>query len=249
MTRPDGRDETAARPERDGPRGRVRAVAAAGGLTVAALLVSILGGVAFVIPLIVYDVDVASTGAFLALAATGQFAFLAVAYAYHRRRPALSVRVSVPTVRELGVVAAGLVAALVLASTIWVVLTALDLAPTSVIDDAGAVDASVFLGLAVLSVVLIAPAEEYLFRAVVQGRLRQAFGPIGAIAGSSLLFGSIHLANYGGSFPAVVAGALLVTVTGAVLGAVYEDTGNLVVPVAVHAFYNVSLLLVAYATA
>lgn len=228
-------------------RSRVRAVAVGGGLTVAALLVSLLGGVAFVIPLLVYGVDVASTAAFLVLMAAGQVGFLAVACAYHRRHPELGVTARVPTGRDLGVAGLGTVVALVVATGLSVAVSALDLAPGSVIDDAGSVDPSVFLGLAVLSVLLVAPAEEYLFRGVVQGRLRRAFGPVGAVAGSSLLFGSVHLANYTGSFAAVVAGALLVATTGTVLGAVYEYTGNLAVPVAVHALYNASLLLLAYA--
>lgn len=198
--------------------------------------------------MLVYEVDVASTGAFLALTAAGQVGFLAVAYAYHRRHPELGISATVPTGRDLGVAALGTTLALVVATGLSVAVNALDLAPGSVIDDAGSVDPSVFLGLAVLSVLLVAPVEEYLFRGVVQGRLRRAFGPVGAVAGSSLLFGSVHLANYTGSFAAVLAGALLVAATGTVLGAVYEYTGNLAVPVAIHALYNASLLLLAYAT-
>ena len=37
-----------------------------------------------------------------------------------------------------------------------------------------------------------------LFRGVIQGRLGRSFGPVAAVVGSSLLFGSIHLGNYTG---------------------------------------------------
>nr|WP_303646822.1 CPBP family intramembrane glutamic endopeptidase [Haloarchaeobius salinus] len=128
-------------------------------------------------------------------------------------------------------------------------LAALDLVPGSVIEESGTIDPNFFLGVAVLSVLIVAPAEEYLFRGVVQGRLRETFGPVGAVVGSSLLFGSVHLANYTGSVEQVVAGALLIAGTGAVLGALYEWTDNLTVPIVTHALYNVVLAGTAYVTA
>ncbi|WP_425498393.1 CPBP family intramembrane glutamic endopeptidase [Halogeometricum salsisoli] len=100
--------------------------------------------------------------------------------------------------------------------------------------------------MAALSVVLVAPAEEWLFRGVVQGRLRQGVGPTPAIAGSSLLFVSIHLANYSGSLLPVFAGASLIVVVGCVFGALSEYTDNLAVPIMTHATYNVVLLILSY---
>lgn len=94
--------------------------------------------------------------------------------------------------------------------------------------------------------ILVAPVEEFLFRGVIQGRLRGRFGPVAAIAGSSLLFGALHLSNYTGSILPIVSGALLITTVGAVFGALYERTGNLAVPVLVHAIYNVILLTISY---
>jgi membrane protease YdiL (CAAX protease family) len=59
----------------------------------------------------------------------------------------------------------------------------------------------------------------------------------------------MHLANYSGSLPCVVAGALLIAAVGAVLGAVYERTGNLVVPILAHASYNVVQVMTSYLAA
>ncbi|WP_336133274.1 CPBP family intramembrane glutamic endopeptidase [Natronomonas amylolytica] len=67
-------------------------------------------------------------------------------------------------------------------------------------------------------------------------------------AGSSLLFGSMHLANYSGRLLPIVAGALMISIIGTIFGILYERTGNLAVPILVHAVYNVVLLLVSYAT-
>ena len=224
---------------------RVRAVAVVFGLTVATFLASLVVGVAFVVPAVLIGLDIESAPVFVFLTAVGQLAFLAIGLAYARRYGA-AVRIVRPTRRHLAFVVAGVVGALAVAVGGSLALAAFDLVPGSVIVDAATNDPAVLLGLAALSAVLIAPVEEFLFRGVIQGRLRRAFGPVGAVAGSSLLFGSMHLANYTGSLVGVVAGALLIAAVGAVFGALYERTGNLAVPVAVHALYNALLLGVAY---
>lgn len=226
---------------------RPRAVAVAVGITLAALVVSVAVGIGLVVPAVLLglDLDVADPAVFLSLTVAGQVGFLAVALAYARRR-GLRIRTVVPTRRESGYAVGATVVALVAAVGLSVVLSEFGLVPGSVIGDAATADATVLLGLVVLSALVIAPTEEFLFRGVVQGRLRESFGPVGAVAGSSLLFGSVHLLNYSGSLPAVVAGALLIATTGAVLGAVYERTRNLAVPILAHAAYNAVLLGSAY---
>lgn len=225
--------------------GALRAAGVAIGLTVAAFVVSLVGGVAFVVPLLVLDVTFDSVAVFLALTAVGQVGFLVVGYAYARTR-GLRIPVRRPDGRDLALAAAGVVGAFVVATVLAAVLAGLDLLPRSVLGEVAAVDPTILLGLAVLSVVLVAPAEEFLFRGVVQGRLRQSVGPVGAVAGASLLFGSMHLGNYAGSVGSVLAGALLIAATGSVFGILYERTRNLTVPVLAHAVYNVVLLGVAY---
>lgn len=141
----------------------------------------------------------------------------------------------------------GLFAALVLVFSISVVAAAAGVAPgESVFDDPIAADPTVALWLAVLSVVLVAPAEELLFRGAIQGRLRRAFGPVGAIAGASLLFGSIHFVNFTGSIVAAVVGVGVVTIGGVIFGLIYERTSHLVVPILAHGAYNSVLLTGAF---
>jgi len=227
--------------------GAVRAVLVALGLTVAGFLVSLIGGVAFIVPLIILEVDIQSTGPFLALTAVGQVGFLVLGYAY-ARFTGLTVHASRPSARELGWALAGVVAALVVAIVVSAVLAALDLVPESVLGDAVVSDPNLVLGLAVLSIVLVAPAEEFLFRGVIQGRLRRSLGPVGAVVGSSLLFGSLHLGNYTGETAAVVAGALLIACVGTVFGILYERTENLAVPIVAHGVYNTVLMMLSYLT-
>lgn len=213
-----------------------------------AIVVSTLVGVVFLVPSLALGLDVETTLGLLLLTAAGQLGFLLFGVAYARRR-GLPVPVRAPTAREAGYAVGATLVALVLATGLSVLLAALDLVPGSVIEESGRIDPNFFLGVAVLSVLIVAPAEEYLFRGVVQGRLRETFGPVGAVVGSSLLFGSVHLTNYTGSVPQVVAGVLLIAGTGAVLGTLYEVTDNLTVPIVTHALYNVVLAGTAYVTA
>lgn len=227
--------------------GTARAILVAVGLTVAGIVVSLVGGVAFIIPLIILEVDVQSTGPFLALTAVGQVGFLAVGYLY-ARYSGLMVHISRPSLREVAVALAGVLAALVVVTVTSGIFAVLGLVPGSVIGDAAFEDPMLLLGLAALSIALVAPAEEFLYRGVVQGRLRWSFGPVGAVVASSLLFGSIHLGNYTGNTAAVVSGAVVIACGGLVFGTLYERTRNLAVPIVAHAVYNTLLLVLAFLT-
>jgi len=227
----------------------LRSILAAVALTVVAVLASMAGSVVLAIPLLVLQYDVTSPALFLGLTAAGQLVFIGVTHLYRRRRDGHPVvRIEGLDARTTGIAVGAAILAILLATAFSLLLSTLGLLPSSVIGEAGISNPVVYLGLAALTVVLIAPAEEYLFRGAVQGRLRETFGPVGAVVGSSLLFGSVHLTNYSGSVASVVAGTLLIAVTGAVLGAAYEYTKNLTVPIVIHALYNVTLLGLAYAT-
>lgn len=225
----------------------LRAVGLAVGLTIAALGLSLVGGVAFLLPIILLGVDPQNTLVFIVLSAVGQFGFIAVGLIYVSRS-GLSVPIAVPSAREFGLAAGGVFVALVGATLLSALLAALNLLPESVIEGNIQAEPRLLLALAALSVVLVAPAEEFLFRGVIQGRLRQSMGPLWAVGFASVLFGSLHLANFSGALQAVVAGAALISVTGAVFGVLYERTENLTVPIVAHACYNVVLLGLAYLT-
>lgn len=231
-----------------GTRAKLRAVAVAVGLLLAGLVVSVVFGVVFTVPLLLFGSDLTGSFEFLALAAVGQIGFLAVGVVYVRRAGGVTIRW--PTRRDLVYTAGGLLAALGLVLGLSVVAAAAGVAPeSSVFDDPIAQDPSVALGLAALSIVLVAPAEELLFRGAIQGRLRRSFGPVAAIAGASLIFGSIHLVNFGGSVVGALVGAVTITVGGVVFGTVYERTRNLVVPVLAHGAYNTVLLVTTFLAA
>ena len=92
-----------------------------------------------------------------------------------------------------------------------------------------------------LSILLVGPGEELLFRGLVQGILREAFGSVPAIVLASAIFAGIHYVALSGG-----AGARLVTIAilllpSLVFGTAYEVRENLVVPALIHGTYNATL--------
>lgn len=120
-----------------------------------------------------------------------------------------------------------------------VVVSLLDLETArNVAVERGQENPELFLVFLPIQFLLTAPAEELLFRGVVQGLLRRAYGVLPGIVFASLLFGLIHYPALAGSKGVLTVIALLVA-TGALLGVLYEYTGNLLVPIVVHALWNV----------
>jgi membrane protease YdiL (CAAX protease family) len=93
-----------------------------------------------------------------------------------------------------------------------------------------------------LSFLVVAPGEELLYRGLVQGTLRDAYGPWLSIAGASALFALNHVSalvtaeSSAGTAVAVTIG--LVLVLSIVLGYLYERTETLIVPILVHGAFN-----------
>jgi hypothetical protein len=176
--------------------------------------------------------------------AAGGLLTFAVGFAYVVRRLG-GVDLRAPTAVERRWIAGGLLAALVVAFGALSVGNAVGrggdvaaglLAPVLVADPA------LRVALGVLAVLVVAPAEELLFRGAVQGRLGRSFGTVATVVVAGALFavsGVGVLAVVGGA-PAAMAVAVAFVV-GVVLGVVYEATENLAVPVLVHGAYGTVL--------
>lgn len=72
--------------------------------------------------------------------------------------------------------------------------------------------------------------EELLFRGVIQEGLALYWHPLGALACASLLFGLAHAIT-----PAYF---VLATIMGIYLGTIHHLTGNLLIPILIHALYD-----------
>lgn len=90
-----------------------------------------------------------------------------------------------------------------------------------------------------VSVVAVGPAEELLFRNLVQKTLSVDFSTSGAIAGASVIFAIAHVPAYIGSgHQALLASLLVVFGLSCVLGAVYARTESVIVVALVHGAYD-----------
>ena len=161
-------------------------------------------------------------------------------------RELVAERVRRPTTRDTAFAVAGVLVLLVAAVAIdrVVEMIGIDVASNAVVV-AGERDPTLFLYLTPITLLLVGPAEELLFRGVVQGLLSRAYRPASAVVIASAVFGAIHLPALigSGSVTYIVAAALL----GLVLGAAYELTDNIVVPAAAHGVYNAILFAGLYA--
>jgi len=172
-----------------------------------------------------------------------------LAYLSLRAGPGL-VGVRMPTGRDLLWVVAGFVImfALVIVAAVALQTLGVESNQNAVVDIARQ-DPSILLVMIPAAFLVIGPAEELLFRGIVQGRLRAVFGPAPAIAIASVIFGLAHLTAYAGGSGNVTAVAVpvgLLSVLSVVFGVAYERTNNLVVPALIHATYDAVLFGLLY---
>lgn len=151
--------------------------------------------------------------------------------------------------RQWGLVAAFVVVAFVLRSVVLVGMTqaGVDPAPSQIGEFDVQFDLLAIMLIPVMLLV-VGPAEELLFRGVIQKYLREATSARTAIVVAGLLFGSIHV------FAVVRAGVVALVVTlgvitgvGMGLGWLYERTGSLPAAMIAHGGYNALILASAVA--
>jgi membrane protease YdiL (CAAX protease family) len=166
-----------------------------------------------------------------------------VAFFYYRWRgnPIEHLGLAVPGRRELGWAGGGL-AVLV---GVWLGTNALTQhfgVPVAEHQLGALSEPSQILVFIALSFLIVAPGEELLYRGLVQGTLREAYGAWPSIAAASALFALNHVGALvttdasAGTATAVTIG--LVLVLSILLGYLYERTETLVVPILVHAGFN-----------
>lgn len=146
---------------------------------------------------------------------------------------------SVPDRRDLALGVGSVVVLLAVQYGLLALLSAVGVLPVQnrAIDPASHAPAY-FLAMVVLSVLVVGPAEELLFRGAVQGLLKRAWGTWPAIVGAALLFGFVHYNVGTGSLEERFAYVAIALLLGVMLGYLYEYSGNLVVPALAHGGYN-----------
>jgi len=191
---------------------------------------------------------------------------IGVSVAYIKLRPSIGPRIrellglepgetpfnigyDVPDLRDVGVIVGGYFLAFAGVIVGSLIVSQLDVETgRNALADTAIQNPEIILYLVPVMLFVVGPSEELLFRGVVQGRLREAFGPVPAILIASAAFAGMHgIALVGGS----LAGNLLVLTIllspALVLGAAYEYTNNIAVPAIIHGIYNSTLVLLMYA--
>lgn len=98
-----------------------------------------------------------------------------------------------------------------------------------------------------VSILIVGPAEELIFRGLVQNHLATTFENLTAIIYASVIFAAVHIPAYFTTNIAEIGIALTTIFTlSIVLGTVYNYTKNLIVPMLIHGLYNATLFGLLY---
>lgn len=225
-------------------KSKLFAAAVAIGLFVGGLVVLNLPGIPLVL---VFGLDwLQSPTGLVTATAVGQLLMALVVIGYVRWR-GIPIASGTPSRDESILIGVVVVVSLAAAFGLTVLrrMVAPDEAPSR-LGEAIAAQPELALVMLVLSIVLIAPAEELLFRGAIQGRLRQSFGRWPSIVGASGLFGAMHLLNFQGSLLTAVLGAAVIGAVSLLWGYARERTGNVAVPILIHGLYNALLMGYSY---
>jgi membrane protease YdiL (CAAX protease family) len=182
--------------------------------------------------------------------AMGLLGFLVMGLVYlHWRDDPTLVGIRRPTGWDIRMILVGFitVAGVLFAAEFLFQFLGFDLADNEAIDQ-GRQHPELFLVFIPIQFLVTGPAEELLFRGVIQGLLRRTYGVIPGIALASALFSIAHysaLIGGGDVLPVFV----ILFLSGLVLGGLYEYTRTLLVPMLAHALWNTLVFGTQYAEA
>jgi membrane protease YdiL (CAAX protease family) len=177
------------------------------------------------------------------------FAAVAIGFLLGTNRGVAYVDLVLPDLRDLAYFGLGMVALFGVLVTVRLLTLALELpaTPNQITQAAREGHPETLLVLIPLSFLLVAPAEELLNRNVIQKYLYDTFSRPGAVVVASAVFASAHVFSYGGDSVVGMAVSLTsVFLLSLVLGAIYERTENLAVPIAIHGAFNALQFLLLY---
>ncbi|PSQ18437.1 hypothetical protein BRD00_05085 [Halobacteriales archaeon QS_8_69_26] len=178
------------------------------------------------------------------------FPIVALIYLRFRGLPLSYLGIDIPGLRDVAWVVGGFLLVVALVTAVIVAITVTNAPQAERSDTEGFQEnPDAILLMIPVSVLLIGPAEELLFRGVVQSRLRETFGPAGAIVFANFAFAPLHVFALQGSPTALAVTIGGLFVPGLVFGVAYEFTGNLTVPALIHGLYNATIFTLFYVSA
>ncbi|PSQ18989.1 CPBP family intramembrane metalloprotease domain-containing protein, partial [Halobacteriales archaeon QS_9_67_17] len=223
-----------------GPReAQLRAVVVSLGLGVAGFVVGVAVFVLAVNALTAVGVSVRANVVLrygVSIIALQGVGLLVTALAFFRWRDRFDlVTLRLPTRRDAGLIVGGLVVLLALLAAISTVYSRFGIqTPTTPIVEDGLETPVLALYLIPLTYLLVGPGEELMFRGAVQGLLRESYSRVPGIAIASAVFAVAHAGNVlTAPLEQQLAYFAVIFTLSLVLGALYELSDNLVVPMLV----------------
>ena len=230
------------------PRARAREMAMAAGIGIAGYLTTQLGAatvgslIAVVtVGLIPLEGTLAAYPGIVVGFGAGALIFAGVYFAYSKHDWSY-IDLEMPSQRDVAYTVGALGLLVVALIGISQLFEILGVAPSShgIEQDAREGDPALLLALIPLTILIIGPAEELVFRNIVQKRLGESISRWGAIVATSVIFAVVHFQAYATSesLPEIVGSLGVVFLLSMVLGWSYMKTENIVVPSVAHGVYN-----------
>jgi hypothetical protein len=205
----------------------------------------VLGSVLSLVPILLIGTSAVGV---IALFMLSEIGYALTGWIYVRRWVADTVRISTPTTQQTVWILGSVIAMLGWATGVTAVSSYTGVQLGRVDQELITGDPVVVLALIILSLLVIGPAEEYLFRGVIQRRLAQNMSSAAAILGTSLLFVVPHAVGYLGGAEGVLLLSSVPFALAVVMGVLYERFDNLSVPILAHGVYNAILFATTYLT-
>lgn len=228
--------------------GRGHALAVATGVTVVAALTSAVTGVTGVVVGAVLgasDPEAAAPLVAAMLLVSSEVGYVLTGYVF-RFRYGMGVSISWAgdglTARDGGLVAVATAGLVALNRGAFAVAEAVDAVSVPQVSTPPPISPELFAVLVPVLLLAVGPAEEYLFRGVIQQYLGRAFSTRVAVGVASTLFALIHLPNLLSHPAAAPVSIPLWVASGVTFGWLYARTERLLVPAAAHGLYNVAVV-------
>lgn len=188
----------------------------------------------------------------VALLIASEAGFVVVGYAFRRTDDGAEIPIDWiapegPTARDAALIVGAVLALVAVNRTGFWLGSLVGIDPVTAVSPPGEGSIAIFALLVPTMLLAVGPAEEYLFRGVIQGYLADSFSPWGAVGWSATLFALVHLPNLVSNPDAAPVSVPLWLTVGVALGWLYQRTEALLVPVAVHGLYNVVVMAFLFA--
>ncbi|MFH5802204.1 lysostaphin resistance A-like protein [Haladaptatus sp. CMAA 1911] len=190
-----------------------------------------------------------SSLAFLAILTVSEVGYVLTAWIYLQQWFDERVRITMPTKGQFGWILGSAIVMLAIGAVITMVSTHTGITTGRVDQELLTGSQSTVLILAVLAFIVIAPAEEYFFRGVIQRRMMRSFSTPVAILIGALIFVLPHAVGYIGNIEGIVLLSMAPFSLAIITGILYEKFDNLSIPILCHGIYNATLFMATYFTA